>query len=107
MAICALGIDIGGTKIAAALVAPNGTMRALHRVSTPVRAGPAAILQAALAVGREVLASAGQRQVVAVGVGSAGQVDHEWGGLCCMRVGRYNDRSRRERIGHEMHPVRE
>ena len=44
-----------------------------------MRAGPAAVLQAALAVGREVLASAGQRQVVAVGVGSAGQVDHERG----------------------------
>ena len=37
MAIRALGIDIGGTKIAAALVAPDGTMRALHRVPTPVR----------------------------------------------------------------------
>ncbi len=79
MAIHALGIDIGGTKIAAALVAPDGTMSALHRVPTPVRAGPAAILRAALAVGREVLASAEGGQVVAVGVGSAGQVDHERG----------------------------
>ena len=79
MAIHALGIDIGGTKIAAALVAPDGTMSALHRVPTPVRAGPAAILRAVLAVGREVLASAEGGQVVAVGVGSAGQVDHERG----------------------------
>jgi glucokinase len=75
----ALGIDIGGTKIAAALVAPDGTIGEPHRVPTPVRAGPSTILQAAVAAGREVLKSAGPEHVVAVGVGSAGHVDHERG----------------------------
>lgn len=79
MTVYALGIDIGGSKIAAALVAPDGTTGEIQRVTTPASAGPDAILQAALAAGRKVLEEAHQRQVIAIGIGSAGQVDHARG----------------------------
>lgn len=79
MTIRALGIDIGGSKIAAALVAPDGTTSLIIRAPTPVGAGPEAILRAALTIGQQVLTNAADQQVVAVGIGSAGHVDHRRG----------------------------
>ncbi|WP_426504909.1 ROK family protein [Dactylosporangium sp. McL0621] len=67
-----LGIDIGGTKIAAALVSADGTTGPLHRVPTPAREGPAAVLRAAAELGRRVM---GDAPVTACGVGTAGAVD--------------------------------
>nr|BFE56044.1 ROK family protein [Dactylosporangium thailandense] len=68
----ALGIDIGGTKIAAALVYADGTTGPLHRVPTPAREGPAAVLRAAAGLGRRVI---GDAAVAGCGVGTAGAVD--------------------------------
>lgn len=79
MTVRALGIDIGGSKIAAAVVAADGTTGQIQRVPTPVSSGPDAILQAALVLGQRVRADAGHEQVVAIGIGSAGHVDHERG----------------------------
>lgn len=79
MTVRALGVDIGGSKIAAALVAPDGTTSQILRTSTPVGAGPQAILEAALTLGRTVLTNAVDQQVVAVGIGSSGHVDHRRG----------------------------
>ncbi|MFF2052602.1 ROK family protein [Leifsonia sp. NPDC058194] len=69
-----VGIDIGGTKIAAALVRRDG--RASHRVERPTPAGEGAeaILDAAAAVAAAVSERAGVVPV-AYGVGSAGAFD--------------------------------
>ena len=63
-----LALDIGGTKIAAAVVHPDGRVQRSVRRPTP-RTG---VLDACLAVLREV---AGADPVRAVGIGSAGPVD--------------------------------
>lgn len=64
------GIDIGGTKTAAALVTADGRVLERRRVATPVHEGPGAILDTAAAAVTGFGAS-----VAAVGVGSAGVVD--------------------------------
>ncbi|GGM29367.1 ROK family protein [Dactylosporangium sucinum] len=73
-----IGVDIGGTKIAAALVSADGTAATVagpvHRVPTPAAEGPAAVLAAAAGLARRVWQEAGGSPV-ACGVGTAGAVD--------------------------------
>ncbi|OKL55094.1 hypothetical protein BSZ39_00750 [Bowdeniella nasicola] len=77
----ALGIDLGGTKIAAALVAETG------QVCTPVRTcptrahdGPSEILDDIASLARTVLADAKNLPApCAIGLGSAGVIDPERG----------------------------
>ncbi|NUO98473.1 MAG: ROK family protein [Nonomuraea sp.] len=73
-----LGVDIGGTKTAAAVVL-GGEVRYPARVPTPAGEGAAAVLAAALdlAAGRLALARASGLDVVACGVGSAGTIDEK------------------------------
>ena len=77
MARFALGVDIGGTKIAAAVVDYDGVVQSRHAVATPVAGGAAAVLAASLDLSRRVLdwAAATGIDITAVGVGSAGEVD--------------------------------
>jgi glucokinase len=70
----ALGIDLGGTKIALALVDTGGRVLAQRRLDTEADAGPEAALDAMIAQARELIAE-GRAPVAAVGVGAAGQVD--------------------------------
>lgn len=67
-----LALDIGGTKIAAALVAADGAVTGRQTRPTPAAAGGAAVLTAAIELGRQVASGAPLR---AVGVGSAGVID--------------------------------
>lgn len=69
-----IGIDLGGTKINAGLVTPQGDVLSRRRVPTPVRDGGEAILNALIAVARELEAEA-QGPVGAIGIGSPGHVD--------------------------------
>jgi glucokinase len=71
----AVGIDIGGTKIAAGVVAEDGTVLDRTRVPTPPD-DEAATLAALLAVVDELRAR--NRRVEAIGLGAAGLV--EWPG---------------------------
>ncbi|TNM45099.1 ROK family glucokinase [Nocardioides albidus] len=64
------GIDIGGTKIAGAVVAPDGTVVAEARVESPAT-DPTAMEEAAAAL---VAGFAAEHDVTAVGVGAAGNV---------------------------------
>ncbi|MFJ1585986.1 ROK family protein [Streptomyces sp. NPDC088197] len=64
------GVDIGGTKTAAALVTPEGVLLDRATLPTPARQGPAAVLDTAA---RAVTLLG--RPVDAVGVGSAGVID--------------------------------
>lgn len=65
-----IGLDLGGTKIAAALVGPDGAVLARHTLATPATAGSDAVLDALRDAARAV-----DRRAVAVGVAAAGVVD--------------------------------
>lgn len=73
-----LAIDIGGTKIAAALVrlAPAPVIERSATASTPAAAGPEAIMASALELGEQVRGGA---RIRAVGIASAGVIDTELG----------------------------
>lgn len=81
-----VGLDLGGTKMAAALVDVNGTLQGpVASYPTPAHDGPATMLDAVSALVQEVVA-AGTHQVpgvsvsiAAVGIGTAGVVDVELG----------------------------
>ena len=68
-----IGVDIGGTKIAAALVDPDGRVIARRQLPTPVERGAEAILEAVVKL-IEALRATGS-EITAIGVGSAGQID--------------------------------
>jgi len=72
-----LGIDIGGTKIAEGLVTDAGNVLRSLRRSTPLTGG-GDILDAALSAARELMAQADQ-PIVAIGIGTGGQVDCDRG----------------------------
>lgn len=74
-----VGVDLGGTKTAAALVAPDGTLGTIATVPTPASAGPEAILDAVAEAVRRALGSpgpagegAGTDRTVGVGVTDGG-----------------------------------
>lgn len=77
----AIGIDIGGTKIAGALVDPDGSILARARVATPAQRTED-IVTATAGVIRELQAEAGEQGVSAVGLACAAFVDgargHVW-----------------------------
>ena len=67
----AIGIDIGGTKIAAGVVEPGGRIIARRVVPTPTHSTDA-LVDAVVAVARELAAEA---QAASLGIGVAGLVD--------------------------------
>lgn len=67
----ALGVDIGGTKIAVGLVDATGTVERRTLVATPAQEGADAIVAAVLGAARSAIDGA---DVVACGVGTAGVV---------------------------------
>lgn len=69
-----LGIDVGGTKIAAALIDAEGHPHGLRAVPTLAHEGAEAILGRILALARAVMAKTSVMPA-AVGVGTGGQVD--------------------------------
>lgn len=66
----AIGLDIGGTKLAAAYVGDDGEVRAQARAATPAADGPAAVLDAAATIIDEL----GAPPATPLGVGSAGTI---------------------------------
>ncbi|MFI9723576.1 ROK family protein [Streptomyces sp. NPDC052396] len=68
-------LDIGGTKIAGALVDARGRLLARARRATPARGEAAMVLDAVAEVLAELTGSARWPGVRAVGIGSAGPVD--------------------------------
>ncbi len=69
-----IGVDIGGTKIAAGLVTADGEVLSRVERHTPVERGGAAILYEAISAARDV-ALESNLPVSAVGVGAGGQID--------------------------------
>ncbi len=74
---CAIGVDIGGTKVAAGVVTADGAVRWVVQRPTPVQQGVEAIGQQAAELAREASLRAAQEGYAPVGVGLAvaGQVD--------------------------------
>jgi len=67
-----LGIDIGGTKIAGAVVSAQGAVTRREDIPTPARDGGPAVLAAALALARRLCAN---EPIEAAGIGAGGQID--------------------------------
>ncbi|WP_405698535.1 ROK family protein [Streptomyces coelicoflavus] len=66
-----IGLDLGGTKIAAALVGTDGTVLARHTRPTPATRGAGVVLDALAEAAREVWAPG----TTAIGVAAAGVID--------------------------------
>lgn len=73
----AVGIDLGGTKIAAALVGADGSITSRASLPTPAAAGPEAVLDAIAELAAPLLAAAAASGAPAlgVGIGAAGVID--------------------------------
>jgi glucokinase len=71
----AIGVDIGGSKIAAAVVTLAGEVIAPRTVKTPVASGPEAVLGAVCDQIASLLQENPGLPVQAIGVGTAGMVD--------------------------------
>src|SRR5260370_42150640 len=71
--LLAIGVDIGGTKVAAGVVDEDGRIIAKLKRSTPA-ASPSQTEQAIADVVTELLA---RHQVTAIGLGAAGFVDRD------------------------------
>ncbi|MBI5499396.1 MAG: ROK family protein [Deltaproteobacteria bacterium] len=71
-----IAVDVGGTNMRGARVAPHGRILARARVSTPVADGPDAILGALAGLCRNL---AGRTRVAAVGLGVPGAVSQRRG----------------------------
>lgn len=69
----AIGVDIGGTKIAAGVVTPAGEVLSPRTVPTPLAEGPQAVMQAVIE--QVDLLRQEMPQIGAVGIGTAGLVD--------------------------------
>jgi glucokinase len=77
----ALGLDVGGTKLAAGLVTADGDVRAFATVPTLVAEGPDQVVRRLCALAGQVLAEAGgiAEDVCGVGIGCCGPVNAHTG----------------------------
>jgi glucokinase len=75
------GIDLGGTKIQAAIVDPAGNVQGQARRPTPTSGGPAGVAQTMEGALREAASGAGVevQELEGVGVGSPGNADEKTG----------------------------
>ncbi len=72
-----VGVDLGGTKILAAVVGPNHRILGRAKRPTPAEAGGPAILAAIVGTIDQALAEAGaaRESILAIGIGSPGPLD--------------------------------
>ncbi|GAA2097014.1 ROK family protein [Streptomyces albiaxialis] len=71
-----VGVDVGGTKIAAGLVSGDGTLLETLVRPTPAAEGPSAVLDAIAAAVREL---GGRERASGLGIGTGGVVDRDRG----------------------------
>ncbi|OKI40709.1 hypothetical protein A6A28_29285 [Streptomyces sp. CB03578] len=95
-------IDIGGTKVAGALVHPDGTMTATTRRPTPRDADADGVFAAVAEVVAELACSPLWPSVVRCGAGSAGPVDTSRGTVSPVNIGAWRDFPVQERIAAEL-----
>ena len=77
------GIDLGGTKVAAAIIGPNSEVIAYSKQPTPDRGGPADVVRAVVATIEAAAAEAGVEtsSLRGIGIGAPGSVDSSAGTL--------------------------
>lgn len=71
----AIGVDVGGTRIAAGLVERKGRMLQEVRTLTPAEAGPFAIVDAIIGLIEQIAAGAHPAEIAGIGVGLPAQID--------------------------------
>jgi len=76
---CAIGLDVGGTKISAGLVDSHGRVLHTLRLPTPVDDGPAGIFRAMRALIDRLIARTDGRELVGIGLGMPGLIDRARG----------------------------
>ena len=88
-----LAVDVGGTKIAVALVGADGSIVAETTAPTPSVADPEEIFAPAAAAIAEVLGGGGapQDRPLRVGIGSAGPIDGPRGTISPVNIGGWRD----------------
>src|SRR5579862_8180307 len=72
-----IALDVGGTKIAGGIVEGGARVRCREQVPTPTGEGPEAVLAAMFAMAGRLRAAC--PAAAAIGVGSAGMIDHRNG----------------------------
>ncbi|MFJ3925135.1 ROK family protein [Streptomyces sp. NPDC090022] len=97
-----MAIDIGGTKIAGALVRPDGTMPVTARRPTPKDAPAEGVLAAVVAVIADLAASPLWAEAVRCGIGSAGPVDASRGTVSPVNIGAWRDFPVQARVAAEL-----
>ncbi len=97
-----VAIDIGGTKIAGALVHPDGTMTATTRRPTPRAVDAEGVMAAVAEVVADLSASPLWASAVRCGIGSAGPVDTSRGTVSPVNIGAWRDFPVQERIAAEL-----
>lgn len=72
-----LALDVGGTKLAVAVVGPDGAVIAFHQEPTRIEQGPDHVIEQLLGLGEQVLDDAGVTidEIAATGVGCGGPLD--------------------------------
>ncbi|MFD3718718.1 ROK family protein [Streptomyces sp. NPDC058674] len=97
-----MAIDIGGTKIAGALVHPDGTMTATTRRPTPRGTDAEAVMAAVAEVVADLSGSELWSSAVRCGIGSAGPVDTSRGTVSPVNIGAWRDFPVHARIAAEL-----
>ncbi|WP_229920728.1 ROK family protein [Streptomyces avidinii] len=97
-----VAIDIGGTKIAGALVHPDGTMTATTRRPTPRGVDGDGVMAAVAEVVAELSESPLWASAVRCGIGSAGPVDASRGTVSPVNIGAWRDFPVQERVVAEL-----
>lgn len=72
-----IGVDVGGTKIAAALVKDNGKIVRRKKIPSPANSGPKEVISAISGIAEELIADEGvkKRAIKGAGIGIPGIVD--------------------------------
>ncbi|MFG2996458.1 ROK family protein [Streptomyces sp. NPDC048340] len=97
-----VAIDIGGTKVAGALVHPDGTMTATTRRPTPRGADGDTVFAAVAEVVGELAAGPLWSSAVRCGIGSAGPVDTARGTVSPVNIGAWRQFPVRARVEAEL-----
>ncbi len=79
MSKLAIGIDLGGTQLRAALINQSGAILRRMALATAAAAGPTAVTEQLHQVATAVSAGVGPEQLIGVGVSSPGPIDTERG----------------------------
>lgn len=97
-----VAIDIGGTKIAGALVHPDGTMTAATRRPTPRGTDAEAVMAAVTEVIADLSGSPLWPSAVRCGIGSAGPVDSSRGTVSPVNIGAWREFPVQARVSAEI-----